>query len=38
MKYYDEESFKAKVDIMVEQTPELHKMKVHIGLLSKNDM
>ena len=35
---YDEESFKKKVDIMVQQTPELHKMKIHIGSLSKNDM
>ena len=35
---YDEESFKKKVDIMVQQTPELHKMKIHIGSLSKGDM
>jgi len=35
---YDEESFKMKVDIMVQQTPELHKMKIHIGSLSKSDM
>lgn len=35
---YDEESFKKKVDIMVQQTPELHKMKIHIGSLSKSDM
>ena len=35
---YDEESFKKKVDIMVQQTPELHKMNIHIGSLSKSDM
>jgi len=35
---YDETSFKEKVDIMVAQTPELHKMSIHIGLLSKEDM
>ena len=35
---YDEESFKKKVDIMVQQTPELHKMKIHIGSLSKSGM
>lgn len=35
---YDEESFKKKVGIMVQQTPELHKMKIHIGSLSKSDM
>jgi len=35
---YDEESFKKKVDIMVQQTPELQKMKMHIGSLSKSDM
>ena len=35
---YDESSFKEKVDIMVAQTPELHKMTLHIGLLSKEDM
>lgn len=35
---YDEASFKTKVDIMVQQTPELHKMKMHVGVLSKNDM
>ena len=35
---YNEESFKKKVDIMVQQTPELHKMKIHIGSLSKSDM
>jgi hypothetical protein len=35
---YDESSFKEKVDIMVAQTPELHKMTIHIGLLSKEDM
>ena len=35
---YDEESFKKKVDIMVQQTPELYKMKIHIGSLSKSDM
>lgn len=35
---YDEESFKKKVDIMVQQTPELHKMKIHIGSLSKSNM
>ena len=35
---YDESSFKEKVDTMVAQTPELHKMTIHIGLLSKEDM
>ncbi len=35
---YDETSFKEKVDIMVAQIPELHKMSIHIGLLSKEDM
>ena len=35
---YNEDSFKKKVDIMVQQTPELHKMKIHIGSLSKSDM
>ena len=35
---YDEAAFKEKVDVMVQQTPELHKMKIHLGLLSKDDM
>ena len=35
---YDEDSFKKKVDIMVQQTPELHKMKTHIGSLCMSDM
>ena len=35
---YDEEAFKAKVDIMVQQTSEFHKMKIHIGSLSKGDL
>ena len=35
---YDEETFKAKVDIMVQQTPELHKMKIHVGSLCLRDM
>ena len=35
---YDEASFKEKVDTMVAQTPELHKMTIHIGSLSKKDM
>ena len=35
---YNEEAFKAKVDIMVQQIPELHKMKIHVGLLSLRDM
>ena len=35
---YDEAAFKEKVDLMVQQTPELHKMKIHLGLLSKDDM
>lgn len=35
---YDEETFKAKVDVMVQQTPELHKMKIHVGSLSLRDM
>ena len=35
---YDEASFKEKVDTMVSQTPELHKMTIHIGSLSKMDM
>lgn len=35
---YDEAALKEKVDLMVTQTPELHKMTVHIGMLSKKDM
>lgn len=35
---YDEDLLRAKVDVMVRQTPEFSKMQVHIGLLSKNDM
>lgn len=35
---YDETSFKEKVDTMVAQTPELRKMTIHIGSLSKKDM
>ena len=35
---YDEESFRAKVDCMIEQTPELRQMTVHTGLLTKRDM
>ena len=35
---YDEASFKEKVDTMVAQTPELRKMTIHIGSLSKKDM
>ena len=35
---YHEASFKEKVDTMVAQTPELRKMTIHIGSLSKNDM
>ena len=35
---YDETSFKEKVDTMVDQTPELRKMAIHVGLLSKKDM
>ena len=35
---YDESSFKDKVNIMVAQTPELRKMSIHVGLLSKEDM
>ena len=35
---YNEASFKEKVDTMVAQTPELRKMTIHIGSLSKNDM
>ena len=35
---YDEASFKEKVDTMVAQTPELHKMTIHIGSLNKKDM
>lgn len=35
---YDEASFKEKVDTMVAQTPELRKMTIHIGLLTKEDM
>ncbi len=35
---YDEESLKTKTRIMVQQTPELHSMKIHIGSLSKSDM
>ena len=31
-------SMKEKVDTMVAQTPELHKMNIHIGSLSKKDM
>lgn len=37
-KRYDEEALKEKVDIMLSQTPELRKMKIHIGLLCKKDM
>ena len=35
---YDEVSFKEKVDTMLAQTPELRKMTIHIGSLSKKDM
>ena len=35
---YDEGVLKEKVDFMLSQTPELHKLKIHIGSLSKNDM
>ena len=35
---YDEVAFKEKVNAMVAQTPEFHKMRVHAGLLSKADM
>ena len=35
---YDETSFKEKVETMVAQTPELQKMTIHIGSLSKKDM
>jgi hypothetical protein len=35
---YNESEFKEKVDFMLSQTPELKKMKIHIGSLSKNDM
>ncbi len=35
---YDEAAFKEKVNAMVAQTPEFHKMRVHAGLLSKADM
>ncbi|MBR1463989.1 MAG: ATPase [Prevotella sp.] len=35
---YDEASLKAKVDVMLAQTPELRSMKIHIGSLSKSDM
>ena len=35
---YNESEFKEKVDFMLSQTPELRKMNVHIGSLSKLDM
>ena len=35
---YDETTFKEKVATMVDQTPELRKMTIHIGTLSKKDM
>ena len=35
---YDEVAFREKVDVMVAQTPELNKMRLHIGSLSKGDM
>ena len=35
---YDEVAFKAKVDMMIAQTPELRKMQIHIGVLSMKDM
>ena len=35
---YDEVAFKAKVDMMIAQTPELRKMQIHIGALSMKDM
>ena len=30
--------FREKVDIVIEQTPELRKMTIHIGSLSLDDM
>ena len=35
---YDETTFKEKVATMLDQTPELRKMTIHIGTLSKKDM
>ena len=35
---YDEVAFKAKVDMMIAQIPELRKMQIHIGVLSMKDM
>ena len=35
---YDEVAFKAKVDMMIAQTPELRKMQIHIGVLSMKDL
>lgn len=35
---YDEVAFRAKVDMMIAQTPELRKMQIHIGVLSMKDM
>ena len=35
---YDESAFKEKVDTMVAQTPELQKLTIHVGLLTKEDM
>jgi len=35
---YKEEAFREKVDIVLEQTPELRKMTIHVGSLSLEDM
>ncbi len=35
---FDEVPFKEKVDTMVAQTPDLRKMTIHVGSLSKKDM
>ena len=35
---YDETVLKKKVDAMLEQTPEMHGMKLHLGVLSQKDM
>jgi hypothetical protein len=37
-KRYKEEEFREKVDIVLEQTPELRKMTLHLGSLSLDDM
>ena len=35
---YKEDAFREKVDKVLEQTPELRKMTIHVGALSLDDM